>query len=64
MAPLRRTKIFITLGPSTDAPGIVERLVAAGVEPALTTPANFAAQIVEEHTMWRDVITRAGILVQ
>jgi tripartite-type tricarboxylate transporter receptor subunit TctC len=47
-----------------EDPTFVERLVAAGVEPALTTPANFAAQIVEEHTMWRDVITRAGILVQ
>jgi pyruvate kinase len=32
MAAQRRTKIFITLGPSTDAPGIVERLVAAGVD--------------------------------
>ena len=32
MAALRRTKIFVTLGPSTDAPGIVERLVATGVD--------------------------------
>ena len=29
---IRRTKIVATLGPATDAPGMLERLVAAGVD--------------------------------
>ncbi|MBI4703863.1 MAG: pyruvate kinase [Deltaproteobacteria bacterium] len=32
MAALRRTKILITLGPSTDGPGILPRLVGAGID--------------------------------
>src|SRR3954453_21816739 len=28
----RRTKIVATLGPATDAPGVLDRLVAAGVD--------------------------------
>jgi len=32
LLPLRRTKIVATLGPSTDTPEIIERLVKAGVD--------------------------------
>ncbi|HTM27932.1 MAG TPA: pyruvate kinase [Rhodanobacter sp.] len=32
--PLRRTKIVATLGPATDAPGMLERLIAEGVNVA------------------------------
>lgn len=30
--PLRRTKILATLGPATDAPGVLEQMVAAGLD--------------------------------
>jgi pyruvate kinase len=30
--PLRRTKIVATLGPATDAPGVLDRMVAAGMD--------------------------------
>lgn len=30
--PLRRTKILATLGPSTDAPGVLEAMVSAGLD--------------------------------
>ena len=32
MVPTRRTKIIATLGPSTDAPGRIDELVAAGMD--------------------------------
>ena len=32
--PLRRTKIVATLGPATDAPGMLEKIIAAGVNVA------------------------------
>src|SRR5262245_21429540 len=28
----RRTKIVVTLGPATDPPGVIDRLVAAGMD--------------------------------
>ncbi|HAI93759.1 MAG TPA: pyruvate kinase, partial [Xanthomonadaceae bacterium] len=31
MSELRRTKILATLGPATDAPGVLEALLKAGV---------------------------------
>lgn len=33
-APWRRTKIICTLGPATDRPGVLERLIAAGMDVA------------------------------
>ena len=32
MIPVRRTKILATLGPATDGPGVLDRLVAAGMD--------------------------------
>src|SRR5690242_13461192 len=32
--PLRRTKIVATLGPATDAPGMLEKIIAQGVNVA------------------------------
>ncbi len=40
------------------------RLEKLGVDPVITTPAEFAAEIRGEYGMWRDVIKEAGILVE
>ncbi|MDR5861091.1 pyruvate kinase, partial [Halomonas eurihalina] len=31
-SPARRTKIVATLGPASDRPGVLERMIAAGVD--------------------------------
>ena len=46
---------------SMKDPAFRDRLVKMGLEPAQTTPAQFAAQIKKEYTMWGDVIKKAGI---
>jgi tripartite-type tricarboxylate transporter receptor subunit TctC len=50
-------------GALADA-AFVDRLVAAAVEPAPTRPDQFTAEIRDEYALWRDVITRAGLLVR
>jgi tripartite-type tricarboxylate transporter receptor subunit TctC len=45
-------------------PDFLDRLEKIGVDPAPTTPAQFAAEIRDEYAMWRDVIKDAGILVE
>jgi len=40
----RRTKILVTLGPSTDAPGVLDRLVAAGMDCARVNCSHGAAE--------------------
>src|SRR5690606_31881030 len=51
MSPtLRRTKILATLGPATDAPGVLDELVRAGVNVVRLnfshgTPAHHAARV-------------------
>ena len=57
MATLRRTKIFITLGPSTDAPGIVEKLVAAGVD---AVRLNMSHGVHDDHLRRLHSIRRAA----
>ncbi|MFC4729418.1 pyruvate kinase [Coralloluteibacterium thermophilus] len=49
-APLRRTKILATLGPATDAPGVLEGIIRAGVDVVRLnfshgTPADHAARV-------------------
>lgn len=43
---LRRTKILATLGPATDAPGVLEALVAAGVD---VVRVNFSHGNADDH---------------
>ncbi len=43
---MRRTKIIATLGPATDYPGVLERLLEAGVD---AVRFNFSHGTVEEH---------------
>ena len=45
-------------------PAFTGRLEKMGVDPVLHTPAEFAAQIEREMTMWKEVIDAAGIKPQ
>jgi len=60
----RRTKIIATLGPATDAPGILEQLVKAGVNLARL---NFSHGVAEDHLhraqQIRKLASRHGIAV-
>ncbi len=44
--PLRRTKILATLGPATDAPGVLEAILRAGVD---VVRLNFSHGSAEQH---------------
>lgn len=46
---------------SMSDPVFLDRLAKMGLDPVLTTPAQFAAQIENEYAMWGDVIKKAGI---
>ncbi|MEH6551535.1 MAG: pyruvate kinase [Pseudomonadales bacterium] len=58
---LRRTKIVATLGPATDRPGVLEKLVRAGINVARL---NFSHGNPEDHikraTDLREIATRLG----
>jgi len=45
-APMRRTKILATLGPASDPPGVIEALIAAGVN---VVRLNFSHGTAEQH---------------
>jgi tripartite-type tricarboxylate transporter receptor subunit TctC len=45
-------------------PDVRERVIAAGTEPATTTPEEFAAYIREETKKWGEVVRAAGIKLQ
>ncbi len=51
------TKIIATLGPSTDEPGMLERLIAAGVS---VTRLNFSHGTLEEHKKRLDMARAAS----
>ncbi len=59
--PLRRTKILATLGPATDAPGVLDDLVRAGVD---VVRLNFSHGTPEHHAARvaaiREVAARQG----
>ena len=42
-------------------PEFLGRLRKSGVEPVLTTPAEFAKEIQDEYKLWGEVIAKAGI---
>ena len=46
MQQLRRTKILATLGPATDAPGVLEELFRAGID---VVRLNFSHGDAETH---------------
>ena len=48
-APLRRTKILATLGPATDAPGVLDELIRAGVN---VVRMNFSHGTPEQQRQW------------
>jgi len=45
-------------------PEVRERVIAAGTEPATTTPEEFAAYIREETKKWGEVVRAGGIKLQ
>ncbi|GAB3729106.1 pyruvate kinase [Silanimonas algicola] len=59
--PLRRTKILATLGPATDAPGVIDALLAAGLN---AVRLNFSHGGAEQHAQRiaavRAVASRTG----
>src|SRR5487761_2385352 len=54
--PSRRTKIVATLGPATDAPGMLERLIAEGVD---VVRLNLSHGVAADH-LRRAAATRAA----
>ena len=54
---LRRTKILATLGPATDGPGMMEKLVKAGVD---VVRINFSHGAPEEHTRRVEMVRAAA----
>ena len=52
---MRKTKIVCTLGPATDAPGVLEQLVTAGMNVARL---NFSHGLHEEHQKRIDAVNR------
>src|SRR6476659_3599398 len=58
---LRRTKIIATLGPATDAPGMLERLLVEGVDIVrLNLSHGVAADHKQRAAAVRDVAARLG----
>lgn len=59
---LRRTRILATLGPATDAPGVIDALLAAGVN---AVRLNFSHGTAEHHAQRiasvRAVASRSGL---
>ncbi len=54
-------KLAQEIGRSLKDPVFLERLAKMGLDPVLTTPEQFAAEIRSEYAMWGDVITKSGI---
>src|SRR4051794_28305922 len=57
----RRTKILVTLGPATDAPDVIDRLVAAGMSCARVNCSHGTADELRQRTRAvRAAAQRAG----
>src|SRR5688572_19907625 len=68
MTQLRRTKILATLGPATDAPGVLDDVIRAGVNVVRMnfshgTPEQHAARVTAVHEAARRQGREVGILV-
>ena len=61
---MRRTKIIATMGPATDTPESIEKLIKAGVD---VVRMNFSHGEVEDHIqraqMVRDIAAKLGRIV-
>jgi tripartite-type tricarboxylate transporter receptor subunit TctC len=44
-------------------PEIAKRMLELGIEPGTSTPEEFAAQIKREIPVWRQIVTKAGVVV-
>ncbi|HEX7047798.1 MAG TPA: pyruvate kinase [Gammaproteobacteria bacterium] len=53
----RRTKIIATLGPATDAPGVLEKMIAAGLDVARL---NFSHGKASDHARRMDMVRAAS----
>jgi tripartite-type tricarboxylate transporter receptor subunit TctC len=53
-------KLNAAIVAALDDPGVKERLIAVGVEPAPMTPEKFSAFIRSEIAKWSDVIAKSG----
>ena len=61
MIATRRTKIVATLGPSTDPPGVLDRLVAAGMDCARVNCSHGGSEdLLRRARMVRDASERSG----
>ncbi len=56
-ALLRRTKILATVGPATDAPGVLESIIAAGVD---VVRLNFSHGDLDSHRIRAEAVRAAG----
>lgn len=56
-APCRQTKIVATLGPATDAPGVLDRLIAAGVD---VVRLNFSHGKADDHRQRAEAVRAAA----
>ena len=56
--------VVVTFGDAMSAPARTEGLGDPPVEPAPTTPEEFAAFIRSEHARWGEVIRNAGIKLE
>ena len=56
-ALLRRTKILATIGPATDAPGVLEAIIAAGVD---VVRLNFSHGDPDSHRVRAEAVREAG----
>ena len=61
MITRRRTKILATLGPATDAPGVLDRLVAAGMDCARVNCSHGGAEdLLRRARAVREASERSG----
>lgn len=56
----RRTKIIATLGPATDAPGVLEKMIAAGLDVARL---NFSHGKAADHARRLEMVRAASVAV-
>lgn len=57
-------KLNAAIRESLQMPATVERLTAAGLEPALATPQEFSMLIAADHEKWGQIIKEAGVKKQ
>ena len=56
---MRRTKIVATLGPATDQPGMLEKLIDAGLDAARL---NYSHGVASDHARRADEVRKAAVV--